>query len=117
SGTPVVGFRRGALPELVESGVTGFLVDSEEEMAEAILWADRLHPADCRRAAEVRGSSDRMIGRYLDLYRRLAGPPPRARRPAARVEVELVRDDAGLAALAAPWRELCDRSPDATPFQ
>src|SRR5690606_27482152 len=57
SGTPVVGFRRGALPELVESGVTGFLVDSEEEMAEAILWADRLHPADCRRAAEVRGSS------------------------------------------------------------
>ena len=42
SGTPVIAFRKGALPEIIEHGRTGFLVDSVEEMAEAILSIDRL---------------------------------------------------------------------------
>lgn len=71
SGTPVVAFRAGALPDIVEEGRTGFLVDSVEEMAEALRKAESLHPRECRRAAEERFSADTMIGRYLDLYHRL----------------------------------------------
>jgi hypothetical protein len=68
SGTPVVAFRVGALPEVVEHGKTGFLVDSVEEMADAIRDAGALSPAACRREAEERFSADAMVERYLDLY-------------------------------------------------
>lgn len=73
AGTPVVAFRVGALPEIVEPGRTGFLVDSVEEMAEALRKVALLDPRECRRAAEERFSAETMIGRYFDLYHRLAG--------------------------------------------
>jgi glycosyltransferase involved in cell wall biosynthesis len=70
-GTPVVAFRCGALPETIEGGVTGFLVDNADEMAEAIRRAPSLDPQACRRAACERFSLERMAGRYFDLYRDL----------------------------------------------
>ncbi|HEV2853939.1 MAG TPA: glycosyltransferase family 4 protein [Thermoanaerobaculia bacterium] len=70
-GTPVVAFRAGALPEVVDHGRTGFLTDSVEEMAQAIQDAGALDPAECRREAERRFSLDLMISRYLDAYRRV----------------------------------------------
>ncbi|HEX9941659.1 MAG TPA: glycosyltransferase [Thermoanaerobaculia bacterium] len=72
-GTPVIAFRSGALPEIVEHGRTGLLVEDEKEMAEALRRVDALDPAECRRAAEERFSAKRMTGRYLGLYQRLAG--------------------------------------------
>jgi len=71
-GTPVIAFPSGALAEIVEEGKTGFLVKSAGEMAEAVKAARSLDPDACRRAARGRFSAERMIGRYLDLYRRLA---------------------------------------------
>ncbi|MFP5287271.1 MAG: glycosyltransferase, partial [Thermoanaerobaculia bacterium] len=71
-GTPVVAFRVGALPEIVQPGRTGFLVETVEEMAEALRNAGRLDPRECRRAAEDRFSAETMIERYFDLYHRLA---------------------------------------------
>jgi glycosyltransferase involved in cell wall biosynthesis len=71
-GTPVIAFRAGALPEIVESGVTGFLVDDIEEMAEAIDAADGLDRERCRSAARRRFSVERMTERYFALYHRLA---------------------------------------------
>jgi glycosyltransferase involved in cell wall biosynthesis len=73
-GTPVVGFRNGALPETIEQGRTGFLVDTVEEMADAIGWARNLDPALCRTVARRRFSLEAMTARYLDLYERLARP-------------------------------------------
>ncbi|MBX9600242.1 MAG: glycosyltransferase [Bryobacteraceae bacterium] len=71
SGTPVVAFRAGALGEIVEHGRTGFLVDSIEEMAEAIRDVRQLNPVECRRSAEQRFNAANMIRSYLDLYDQL----------------------------------------------
>ncbi len=69
-GTPVIAMNSGALPEIVEHGKTGFIVDSEE-MADAIALVGRIDPAVCRGTAIERFSSDRMVQEYLDLYERL----------------------------------------------
>lgn len=74
-GTPVVAFRAGALPEIVEDGVTGFLVDDADGMAEAIRRADELDPAACRAAALARFDLRRTAARYLALYARLSRRP------------------------------------------
>jgi len=70
-GTPVVAFRSGALPEVVDDGVTGFLVDDEAGMANAIRRCDELKPEVCRNTALARFSANRMASEYLDLYQRL----------------------------------------------
>jgi glycosyltransferase involved in cell wall biosynthesis len=71
-GTPVVAFRAGALPEIVEHGRTGFLVDDEGAMTDAIHAATRIDPEFCRAAARQRFSLDHTIERYFARYRVLA---------------------------------------------
>jgi glycosyltransferase involved in cell wall biosynthesis len=70
-GTPVVSFRAGALPELIEEGRTGFLVDDVRQMSEALKAAALLHPEVCRQVARERFSAKVMTRRYLDCYRRI----------------------------------------------
>lgn len=72
SGTPVIAYRAGALPDVVEDGITGFIVDDVAAMADAIGRVEAIDPAACRRAAELRFDARRMCAAYLDLYRRLA---------------------------------------------
>ncbi len=71
-GTPVIAFRSGALGEIIEHGRTGFIVDTAEEMADAIAEAGQIEPDVCRAAARARFSAQRMASRYLDVYARLA---------------------------------------------
>jgi glycosyltransferase involved in cell wall biosynthesis len=71
AGTPVIAYRSGALPEIVEPGLTGFLVDDVDEMAEAIRHVRKLSPQACRDAAERRFSKERMVQRYFELYNSL----------------------------------------------
>lgn len=73
-GTPVVAFARGALPEAVEDGVTGFLVEDVDGMAEAIAQVCRLDPERCRSVARERFDEARMVERYLMAYRTLTEP-------------------------------------------
>jgi glycosyltransferase involved in cell wall biosynthesis len=68
AGTPVIAYRSGALPEIVEDGVTGFLVDDVKTMAEAIGNARTISPQTCRDAAERRFANRRMVQRYFELY-------------------------------------------------
>jgi glycosyltransferase involved in cell wall biosynthesis len=68
-GTPVVGLRRGALPMLIEHGVTGLLADEPGDLGDLMAQVDTIDPAACRRAAEARFSADVMAERYLELYR------------------------------------------------
>lgn len=73
SGTPVVAFASGALPEAVEEGRTGFLVGTVAEMARAIRDVGRISPEACKRAAEARFTAVAMTSRYVDVYRELMG--------------------------------------------
>jgi glycosyltransferase involved in cell wall biosynthesis len=71
SGTPVVAFARGALTGLVEHGRTGFLVQDETQMTEAIGKAALLDRDHCRQAAQMHSSLERMIQQYFHVYQRL----------------------------------------------
>ena len=70
-GTPVIASNRGSMPELIDHGVTGFLVDSMDDAVEAIGRIGEIDRAACRAALAARFSVDRMADRYLDLYRSL----------------------------------------------
>ncbi len=67
-GTPVIAFPSGALPEIIEEGKTGFLVQNEQEMADAINRVKTLDPEVCRRTARERFSAARMTRRYMERY-------------------------------------------------
>jgi glycosyltransferase involved in cell wall biosynthesis len=71
-GTPVIAFRAGALPDIVEHDRTGFIVDDEQSMAEAIHAAARIDPEVCRATARERFPLERTVERYFALYRDLA---------------------------------------------
>jgi glycosyltransferase involved in cell wall biosynthesis len=78
-GTPVIAFRNGSVPEIIEHGVTGFVVDDE---ADAARYAQRIANLDRHRNRaefERRFSSTRMARDYVALYRRLGqgGTPAR----------------------------------------
>jgi glycosyltransferase involved in cell wall biosynthesis len=68
AGTPVIGMRRGALPMLVEHGVTGFLAEEEAELAGYAERAGEIDPRACRRAALERFTPAVMAEAYLGLY-------------------------------------------------
>jgi len=72
-GTPVIAANRGSMPELIDHGVTGFLVNSVDEAVAAIGGIGDLDRAACRAAVSARFTVDRMADRYLELYRRLVG--------------------------------------------
>ena len=72
-GTPVIASRRGSMPELIEHGVTGFLVDSLEQAVAATERIDEIDRAVVRQAAADRFSIDRMADAYLALYREILG--------------------------------------------
>ena len=83
SGTPVIAWRSGSLPEIVENGRTGFLVSSVEEMCGAIGRVRALSSYECRRSAERRFSSQQMVSGYIDLYRELTAGVARTELQAA----------------------------------
>ncbi len=67
-GTPVIAFRRGAAPELVRDGETGFIVDTVEEMVEAVKLVPQIEPQACREQATRKFDAPVMAANYLRLY-------------------------------------------------
>ena len=73
SGTPVIASRRGSMPELIEHGVNGFLVDSPAEALAALERVDGIDRAAVRQTVADRFTVDRMADAYIALYRRILG--------------------------------------------
>jgi len=70
-GTPVIAYNRGALPEIIEDGVSGYLVTSIEHMAAKIKKVDQLLRSNSRMRYETMFTSRRMGERYVDIYKTL----------------------------------------------
>ena len=73
-GTPAIAYRCGSVPELVEEGVTGFIVDDLKAAVEAVAKVQTLDRRLCRRRFEERFSAERMAHGYLEVYERILGP-------------------------------------------
>ncbi|RUM23893.1 glycosyltransferase family 4 protein [Rhizobium vallis] len=80
-GTPVIAFRCGSTPEIIENGVSGVLVDNVTEAAENVEWALRLDRRRIRDTFEQRFTATRMAADYLNVYRQLTGVFPDAECP------------------------------------
>jgi len=72
-GTPVVGFARGSVPEVIADGTTGFVVRGCDEAAAAVSRLDRLSRAVVRADCEARFSDAAVVSAYEAIYHRMAG--------------------------------------------
>jgi len=70
-GTPVIAFNKGAVPEIVVNGKTGFVVDSINAMIEAVNRIDSINPYDCREHVQDHFSITSMSGKYSELYHQI----------------------------------------------
>lgn len=70
-GTPVIGFADGAVPEVIQDGVSGYVVDDTKEMIEAIKQLNKIQRSDCRKRAEMYFSKKKMVAGYLKVYQRV----------------------------------------------
>jgi glycosyltransferase involved in cell wall biosynthesis/CelD/BcsL family acetyltransferase involved in cellulose biosynthesis len=136
-GVPVIAMAVGAVPEIVEDGRTGFLIQpgpgAVQEMAAAIARVAELDRKVCRAAAEEQFASEKMLKAYASLYRALArpgqarcgaavhaataGPAPIQELQGHEVATSLLRSGKGLEELAADWQALWGEDSNTTPFQ
>jgi glycosyltransferase involved in cell wall biosynthesis len=75
-GTPVIAYRRGSVPEVLEDGVTGWIVESCEEAVQAVTRVSTLSRVRCRQVFEERFSATRMTQDYLKIYQQLLAARP-----------------------------------------
>lgn len=69
AGTPLIALRKGAAPEVIKHNKTGFIVETESEMVEAIKNIDSIDPAECRKSAEEEFSAEKITHKYLEIYK------------------------------------------------
>lgn len=72
-GTPVIAWRCGSVPEVIDDGVSGIVVSDDEEAVDAIKRLETLDRRLIRRTFERRFSANVMASNYIDLFRRIAG--------------------------------------------
>ena len=70
-GTPVVAYRKGSMPEVVDEGVTGRLVDRADQAVKAVATIGDIDRGACSTRARERFGADRMVDDYLRIYRKL----------------------------------------------
>lgn len=71
-GTPVLAYRRGSIPEIIDNGITGFVCETLAEMADAVGRLPLIDRARCRASFDARFTADRMARDYVALYERIA---------------------------------------------
>lgn len=101
-GTPVLAYRRGSIPEIVEEGVTGFICDNLDEMVAALDRLPLIQRQRCRDSFEARFTVQRMAEDYLALYERMVAMPARRRAVANSRSARAIRRAITAPGLAAP---------------
>lgn len=81
-GTPVIAFRSGSVPEVIQDGVTGFIVEDEEQAIAAVHKLDQLDRRQVRATFEQRFSASRMALEYEREYQKLLALAPTPRQEA-----------------------------------
>jgi glycosyltransferase involved in cell wall biosynthesis len=76
-GTPVIAYRQGSVPEVLDHGLTGFIVESLEEGVAAVEQVEQLSRQQCRQVFEERFSASRMAKDYMKIYHTLVDRPAR----------------------------------------
>jgi glycosyltransferase involved in cell wall biosynthesis len=71
-GTPIIAYRNGSVPEIVDDGVTGFVVDNIDEAVKAVERVGSLERAECRRVFQKRFSARRMALDYTQAFNRVS---------------------------------------------
>jgi glycosyltransferase involved in cell wall biosynthesis len=75
-GTPVIAYGMGSVPEIIDDGITGYIVDSVDAAAKAVRRLDALDRRTIRQVFQQRFSVRRMCEDYIDIYQRVrAGEP------------------------------------------
>jgi glycosyltransferase involved in cell wall biosynthesis len=72
-GTPVIAFRSGSVPEVIDDCVTGFIVDGEEQAVDSVRCLSRLDRRRVRARFEQRFTAKRMAQEYVSQYRSVSG--------------------------------------------
>jgi glycosyltransferase involved in cell wall biosynthesis len=70
-GTPVIAYAKGSVPEIIDPGVTGFIVENQEQAIAAARQIDSIDRGRCRQVFEQRFAARVMARQYLDVYRQL----------------------------------------------
>ena len=131
AGVPVIALASGAVPEIVDHGRTGFLIEPSynaatdaQALANALGRLPELDRRTCRAVAEAHFALPRMLAAYAELYRKLAlfklmapGSDIRPISPRLPTSLSAITDTPSLEALAPAWEQLWRADPNATPFQ
>jgi glycosyltransferase involved in cell wall biosynthesis len=84
-GTPVIAYRSGSVPEIMQHGVTGYIVSNQMQAIEAARRIDRIDRRRCRKAFEKRYTSEAMANRYLDVYSTVTSASAATPAPTSRI--------------------------------
>ncbi|MCK5466144.1 glycosyltransferase family 4 protein [Candidatus Parcubacteria bacterium] len=71
TGTPVIGFKKGSVPEVIKNGKTGFVVKNDKEMIKAIRNIDKIDRAECRKRVEDNFTVEKMVDGYEKVYKKI----------------------------------------------
>jgi glycosyltransferase involved in cell wall biosynthesis len=74
-GTPVVAFNKGSMPEVIQDGVTGYLVADIPAAVQQVQRISNIRRIDCRSWVEERFSRERMVQDYLKVYQQILDNP------------------------------------------
>lgn len=72
-GTPVIGFNRGSLPEIIKDKKTGFIVKNVPAMVKVVKKIDQIERKECRKWVEQNFTIEKMVDRYEEIFSKLAG--------------------------------------------
>ena len=71
TGTPVIGFKKGSVSEVIKNNKTGFVVEDDQEMVKAIKKIDKISRADCRKHIEDNFTIEKMVDGYEEVYQKI----------------------------------------------